>query len=143
MPAPTHASLAVAAWISLAMLTLPIATGCASKTKEDILPQDGPTMNEVYDAHFARKGGSPQAGNPANWPAGRRGAADGAGLEGYTRDAADEINSQFPRLPNPDLVIYVFPHLSGTGYPVPGYSTVIPMYETVEYAMPGEKEGWQ
>ena len=143
MPAPTPASLAAAAWISLAMLTLPLATGCASKTKEDILPQDGPTMKQVYDAHFARRGSSDQMGSLANGPAGRRGAADGAGLEGYTRDAASEINRQFPRLPNPDLVIYVFPHLSGAGYPVPGYSTVIPMYETVEYAMPGESEGWQ
>ena len=51
----------------------------------------------------------------------------------------DEIDNRFARLPNPDLVMYVTPHLSANGrYPVPGYSTVFPMYETVEYAMPGE-----
>lgn len=34
--------------------------------------------------------------------------------------------------------MYVFPHLARGRYPVPGYVTVFPMYETVEYAMPGE-----
>ncbi|EPN82454.1 hypothetical protein A221_10080 [Pseudomonas syringae pv. actinidiae ICMP 18801] len=29
----------------------------------------------------------------------------------YTRTAQNEIYSQFKRLPNPDLVMYVFPHL--------------------------------
>jgi conjugative transfer region lipoprotein (TIGR03751 family) len=38
--------------------------------------------------------------------------------------------------------MYVFPDLSDRGYPVPGYSTVLPMFERVEYALPGEKEGW-
>ena len=53
-------------------------------------------------------------------------------------------DAQFRRLPNPDLVMYVFPHPSPeSGYPVPGYSTVLPMYERVEYALPGEAEGWQ
>jgi conjugative transfer region lipoprotein (TIGR03751 family) len=45
---------------------------------------------------------------------------------------------QFPRLPNPDLVMYVYPHLAGTQAPVPGYSTVFPLYES-QYALPGER----
>ncbi len=32
--------------------------------------------------------------------------------EPYTRTAANEIRNLFPRLPNPDLVLYVYPHLS-------------------------------
>src|SRR3546814_11177602 len=40
----------------------------------------------------------------------------------YTRTAQNEIYRQFHRLPNPDLVMYVFPHLAGTDpVPVPGY----------------------
>lgn len=40
--------------------------------------------------------------------------------------------------------MYVFPHLAtDSGYPVPGYSTVLPMYDPMEYALPGEAEGWQ
>ena len=62
-----------------------------------------------------------------------------AALQGYTRDAFNEIDVLFPRLPNPTLVMYVFPHLAGeTRAPVPGYATAFPMYEQVEYALPGE-----
>src|SRR5690606_26356499 len=57
----------------------------------------------------------------------------------YTRTAANEIQRQFHRLPNPDLVMYLFPHLAGTDpVPVPGYSTVFPLHQRVQYAMPGE-----
>ena len=59
---------------------------------------------------------------------------------GYTRTAQNEIYRQFHRLPNPDLVMYVFPHLAGTDpVPVPGYSTVFPLYQRVQYALPGER----
>ncbi|MDH4709749.1 TIGR03751 family conjugal transfer lipoprotein, partial [Pseudomonas aeruginosa] len=52
----------------------------------------------------------------------------------------NEIHSQFKRLPNPDLVMYVFPHLAGSDpAPVPGYTTVFPFYQRVQYAMPGER----
>ena len=58
----------------------------------------------------------------------------------YTRTARNEIHRQFQRLPNPDLVMYVFPHLAGTDpVPVPGYTTVFPLYQRVQYAMPGER----
>jgi len=138
MPARHTTRLAAAALTSLALA----ATGCASKKKEDILPQDGPTMKEVYDGHFRRQGfpaASADAAGGARPPAR---AADGADPGGRASAAAAEANARFPRLPNPDLEIYIFPHLSGKGYPVPGYTTVVPMYETVEYALPGEAEGW-
>ncbi|SEB32667.1 TIGR03751 family conjugal transfer lipoprotein [Pseudomonas marginalis] len=58
----------------------------------------------------------------------------------FTRTAQNEIYSQFKRLPNPDLVMYVFPHLAGSDpAPIPGYTTVFPLYQRVQYAMPGER----
>lgn len=58
----------------------------------------------------------------------------------YTRTAANEIHRQFHRLPNPDLLMYVFPHLSGSEtVPIPGYTTVFPLYQRVPYALPGER----
>ncbi|QHF43013.1 conjugal transfer protein [Pseudomonas sp. S35] len=58
----------------------------------------------------------------------------------FTRTAQNEINSQFKRLPNPDLVMYVFPHLAGSDpAPIPGYTTVFPLYQRIQYAMPGER----
>ena len=62
----------------------------------------------------------------------------------YKNAALTRLENRFPRLHNPDLVMYVLPHLVKakhpipTYYPIPGYVTVFPMYETVEYAMPGE-----
>ncbi|EOG1992458.1 TIGR03751 family conjugal transfer lipoprotein [Klebsiella pneumoniae] len=50
----------------------------------------------------------------------------------------ETIRSQFPRLPNPDMVLYVFPHLNGNT-PVPGYGTVFPFYTRPQYALPGER----
>ncbi|CDH06799.1 putative lipoprotein [Xenorhabdus bovienii str. oregonense] len=57
----------------------------------------------------------------------------------YSRSAAQEISQQFPRLPNPDMVMYVFPHLVAGNTPIPGYSTVFPFYQQVQYALPGER----
>lgn len=57
----------------------------------------------------------------------------------YTRTIETEMDNLFPRLENPDLVIYVYPHLATrTRAPIPGYTTVVPLYERVEYRLPGE-----
>ena len=119
------------AWISLAL------GGCAS-TKESVLPQDGPSMKAIYDAHFEGMG----ADDPyvlrrelGSRPLGD----DDVDLAGYSRTAHTELETIFPRLPNPTLVMYVFPHLAGSErVPVPGYATTFTLYERVEYALPGE-----
>ncbi len=57
----------------------------------------------------------------------------------YTRDATNEVAQIFPRMPNPDLVIYIYPHLATrTRAPIPGYTSVIPLFDRVEYRLPGE-----
>jgi conjugative transfer region lipoprotein (TIGR03751 family) len=116
-------------WISLVLL------GCTS-TKESVLPQDGPTMQAIYEQHMTAL--YPPVGS-GNQPLPRAGIAH---YSGFVREAASEIESIFPRLPNPTLVMYVFPHLSGEERtPVPGYVTTFPFYEKVEYALPGEVPG--
>jgi conjugative transfer region lipoprotein (TIGR03751 family) len=52
----------------------------------------------------------------------------------------EPMRQRFARVPNPDLVMVVYPHLSRGKYPVPGYLTVFPMYEQTQYALPGEVE---
>ena len=111
--------------------------GCAS-TKEAVLPQDGPSMKTIYEDHLHEMNSrNPQV---IRGELGHRPILTGeAALQGYTRDAFNEIDALFPRLPNPSLVMYVFPHLAGDAQaPVPGYATAFPMYEQVEYALPGE-----
>ena len=59
----------------------------------------------------------------------------------YARTAANELELLFPRLPNPDVYVYVPAHLAtALRIPVPGYTTAVPLYDRVEYALPGETE---
>ncbi len=111
---------------------------CAS-TKETVLPQDGPTMKSIYDQHMVDVQQSDQRRAIGGQPLPQSGFEH---YRGFVREAANEIDTVFPRLPNPTLVMYIFPHLSGRERtPVPGYVTTFPFYETVEYALPGEVSG--
>ena len=124
---------------ALGLISLVLA-GCAS-TKDAVLPQDGPSMKAIYEGHVQEMNArDPQV---IRRELGNRPILTGeAALQGYTRDAFNEIDVLFPRLPNPTLVMYVFPHLAGEAHaPVPGYTTAFPMYEQVEYALPGEVPG--
>ncbi len=53
-------------------------------------------------------------------------------------EAIAPLQQRFARVPNPDLVMVVFPHMDKQNYPIPGYVTVFPMYEQAVYALPGE-----
>lgn len=122
----------------LALLALALLiSGCSADT-EDIIPQSGPTMSDIYNQALKNRG---------------QGAYEPAGLgrpatpqvappddpRSYTRTAENEIDNLFPTLQNPTLVMYVFPHLtSDERLPVPGYATSFPLYERPEFALPGE-----
>lgn len=126
--------------------------------RQSPLPQDGPTLVEVYRDHIATEGtGAPRAAGAAEGcqpQAAAPGCAvrgaedpDGDGAAGSRLPVRwsvggsaplDALRQGFARLPNPDLVMYVFPHLARGRYPVPGYHTVFPMYESTQYALPGE-----
>ena len=122
----------VLVWISLLMV------GCAS-TKETVLPQDGPTMKSIYDQHMVDVQKPDYRGTIGGQPLPQSGIEH---YRGFVREAANEIDTVFPRLPNPTLVMYIFPHLSARERtPVPGYVTTFPFYESVEYALPGEVPG--
>ncbi|MBL1697447.1 TIGR03751 family conjugal transfer lipoprotein, partial [Klebsiella pneumoniae] len=98
--------------------------GC-STSKEQLLPPGDSTMLDLWQ----QKSGSPQMTAEARAVLRRdlndvERNAQPAVAESYSRDANSEIQQQFPRLPNPDLVMYVFPHMTVGNVPVPGYSTV-------------------
>ncbi|MCG7601785.1 TIGR03751 family conjugal transfer lipoprotein [Halomonas sp. McH1-25] len=134
-----------AALATLALAGLALLSGCAT-TKDELMPTNGVTMQELW-----KQGSTQGAAMPAS--AGQQAAAAARGElrrpigtgqlinehTHYTRNAANEIYSQFSRLPNPDLVMYIYPHLAGgESVPVPGYSTIFPLYNKPQYAMPGE-----
>lgn len=151
-------------WISLfTVLALTgVLSGCALKQPESVF-REGPRMLELYRGTadtvtppentgqrvepgppaprlqplcgwwiFARPCRSAQARRPDEEPH----------EPTYSRSAANELRFLFPRLPNPDIYIYVLPHLATEArVPVPGYTTAVPLYERVEYALPGELDG--
>ena len=157
-------------WTKPAVLTAALALGgCA--TQDTILPETEDTMLDIYRGAMTAQGQSdldpPQAVDVCKELAladaatsiedcedtVREHAANlyrhidaqpaGEDLDylPYTREVATEIENLFPRLDNPDIVIYVYPHLATrTRAPIPGYSTVIPLYDQVHYRLPGESQ---
>ena len=109
-----------------------LLTGC-STSQRDLLPTGDSTMKDIWN-----KG----AGDNSNINAYRsHNGVSTREQQTYTRTAENETQNLFPRLPNPDLVMYVYPHLTDSSeqMPVPGYSSVIPFYGRVQYAQPGER----
>ena len=122
---------------TLLLIGLISLAGCAG-SKDTILPSNGASMQTIYTKHF-NDIGMRDTLSVRKALKSRPLEDDVAALEGYTRDAFNELDTHFPRLPNPTLVMYVFPHLAGRErVPVPGYATTFPMYRQVEYALPGE-----
>lgn len=132
-------------WIETITVALIVSavTGCATNT-EELLSHSGSTMMDVWNQQTS---GS-RSGQAAQQLLDARQALRRPLTESlvpslttpYTRTAQTEIQHQFHRLPNPDLVMYVFPHWAGTeSVPVPGYSTVFPLHQRVNYAMPDER----
>ncbi|QXI31201.1 TIGR03751 family conjugal transfer lipoprotein [Pseudomonas vanderleydeniana] len=114
-----------------------LSSGC-STDKDHLLPHGPQTMADIWDSQSAPplERRLEEVRQTLQRPLNEAAAAQPA----YTRTARNEIHSQFRRLPNPDLVMYVFPHLAGSDpVPVPGYSTVFPLYQRVQYALPGER----
>lgn len=132
------------------LLGLFVVTGCSN---HNILPDTGPDIQEVYNRHIGGQKGEParpqtdeekearkqQLSTTPDTVTQYRPVVDGAAdLVDYTRHAGNEVEQLFPLLPNPQIVIYVPPHFTTKGRPIPGYTTVTRMYDRDEYAMPGE-----
>lgn len=107
------------------------ASGCSPPVREEIFEADGPTTEEIWYG----------AGNRSallDDVVGRNpGGATGAAA--WTRSAENELSALFPELHNPRIILYVFPHLSADGAPVPGYATNFYLYESSRvHALPSE-----
>ena len=122
-------------WITIITLAWTSALfGCTAK--QAVLPQQAPTIAAIYAGHFKANTGSDL--EPAREFLQAR-PLDAHTAPGPAKDARDAIEARFVRLANPVLIMYVYPHLAEKeGVPVPGYSTVFPLYERIEYALPGE-----
>ena len=133
----TNCRLKLGAYIVISL----IASGC-STSKDELLPHGDNTMMDVWDQGASGSGNSTSSRQLLDARQDLRRPLEAGETDNakFTRTAQNEIYSQFKRLPNPDLVMYVFPHLAGSDpAPIPGYTTVFPLYQRVQYAMPGER----
>jgi conjugative transfer region lipoprotein (TIGR03751 family) len=107
-----------------------LVSSCATD-KDRLLPSGNASMMDVWHMQTSESSGS---------LAGRRLLDARLALRRPVGNHAEDVlEAQFQRLPNPDLVMYVYPHMAaGNAAPIPGYSTVFPMFQNVQYAMPGE-----
>ncbi len=57
---------------------------------------------------------------------------------GFIRTQETELENNFPKLPNPVLNMFIYPHITKYDNPVPGYTTNFRLYEVDHYALPNE-----
>ncbi|MCF6204048.1 MAG: TIGR03751 family conjugal transfer lipoprotein [Methylococcaceae bacterium] len=120
------------------LLTSMALSACSNMNKNDNSPSSRKTTGDIMKGQYGsskknqpetfRKGTGSWKVSPAHTP----------NYSDYTRTEAKELNGIFPRLPNPDLCMYVYPHLSGENATIPGYTSCFSMYDKNEYALPGE-----
>ena len=105
----------------LLKVLLPLWTSLVLTSCTGQLPLQGtesPTMSDIFHEQDS-KAETPKVGFPAS--------------------SETATVTPFQRLANPVLHMYVYPHLvTEDRVPIPGYWTVFPMYERIEYALRGE-----
>ena len=138
----------------LAVVAVAALAGCAAQRPETAL-REGPRMVDLYrgTAVTEAEAGAANAAAASDevmcrwwlfaWPCPDTAAVEPDGrwadAESWARTATNELEFLFPRLPNPDVYLYVFAHLAtASRVPVPGYTTAVPLYDRMEYALPGE-----
>jgi len=127
--------------LSLIAVAFMLLSGC-STSKDTMLPPGDSTMLELWNdgastTHATGEGRTTLRRSLND----REQSASTQVAESYSRTQENEIQQTFPRLPNPDMVMYVYPHIADGNAPVPGYSTVFPFYSQIQYALPGERTG--
>lgn len=118
-------------------------TGCSSM-RGNVVPKSGPTMEQVYDS-MSEQGTSEDSMNTShqeNIEKIRNQVKVSAPNHANTITGnlpAYAVNQEFHKLPNPEIRMYIYPHLAGSDQlPIPGYFTAFNVYEHDYYALPQE-----
>ena len=105
--------------------------GCSTKEKV-FKKEDTKTMKQIYKEKFSEKKAVDKQRRDI------RAQTSTANQMDYTRTASSELTTLFPEIPNPKLSMYVYPHITPSNLPVPGYSTTFFMFKERYFALPGE-----
>lgn len=123
--------------------------GCATSGDRSVLPDSGPTMQQIYNHqinHTSDAGALDQVRNdlpPASYVSQK--SSQQKSYKPENRDhRVGEQNSQVGEgspnmLPNPMIQIYVYPHFDGNDQDyVPGHTAYVKLYQKTHFALPGE-----
>ncbi|MBA2656835.1 MAG: TIGR03751 family conjugal transfer lipoprotein [Tatlockia sp.] len=107
-------------------------SACASKSVGSTsIPEGGLTVSQLYQLSLNEP--------IQSWSVKRPNKA--VNYAGYTRDASNEIHNLFKPLDNPQIPIYVFPHvalISNEQLLKPGYTTAFFLYKQNQFALASE-----
>ncbi len=115
-----------------------LMTAC-SHVAGNIIPNDGPTMESIYDDSGDPMDNANPTGVVKHWTeTPSLTEHQGAAVSSSTLSAKKAVDSPtFSLLDNPELKLYIFPHLAGTEMlPIPGYWTAFSAYPRRYYALP-------
>lgn len=115
--------------VSLCMLM-----AACSTSKEKIFKEDMPTMKEIYTQKFHQLDTSQQPVIERNVE--QTVEPDKIALSEFAiASSYRELQQQFPKAPNPVMLMVIFPHLTQNGTPVPEYNTYFYLYETDHFTV--------
>ena len=132
---PLRQTLGAVAGLLISTMSL---TACQHTTTDSVIPQGDRTMDSLYRQTMSGSSTIP-ASLPNRYLSWRT-------VSQPTDDVADPIvtdtqHTQLALLPNPAVPVTIYPHYATVGdesLPVPGYTTVFPLYRTPHYRMQTE-----
>lgn len=120
-------------------------TGCHSLMGNETMPHGDMTMTEIYNQTTGLS--KPENGGTLPQPAFQTinhyqlPQSRVPHYSAYTRTATNEVQSLFKPINNPEIPVYIYPHLAYLGsdaVPVPGYTTDFFLYTRNHFATPEE-----
>lgn len=111
-----------------------VLSACASNSiSSTAIPEGSLTVSQIYQQSIGEPMQSWSVKRPLTKP---------VNYVGYTRDASNEIQQLFKPLDNPQIPIYVFPHVAMIGDEQllkPGYTTGFFLYKQNQFALASER----
>ncbi len=116
------------------MLSLCLILAACSTSKEKIFKEDMPTMKEIYTDKFHHLDVSQQLvieRKLEHTVEPNRAVISSSSVASSYK----ELQKQFPKAPNPIMLMLIFPHLTQSGTPVPEYNTYFRFYKNDHFTV--------
>lgn len=112
--------------------TMALCACTSNSISSTAIPEGGLTVSQIYQQSLSEP--------MQSWSVAR--GAKPVNYAGYTRDASNKIQQLFKPLDNPQVPIYVFPHVALIGDEQllkPGYTTGFFLYKQNQFALASER----